>query len=306
MPTKNPDTRLISGSEVKAFMECQMSWWFKFRLGVAPKVLSDALFIGTVGHIALGDFYTALKNGEAVENGIQAMRNRLAAEQAKNTNLMLTGFVNGTVSSLRMKLITEVMELLEDYVKFYADDHEKYKVEEVEHMYTSGKFFAMRIDLLVRDLSDGKLELWDHKFVSSFYSEKQLRVNSQLPLYMKVIIGGHEEQVKYGRLNQLKKKPTKEEKEKGLPRFVRPKIPYVEIAVKTRERDQHDTAEQIREFYRMDLMESHEKVKRTLLDNTCKFCKFENPCTASLNGDKEGMRAIVRSDYERSTYGYNH
>ena len=303
---KDPDTRLISGSEVKAFQECQMQWWFKFRLGVAPKVLSDALFVGTVGHIALSDFYTALKNGESVEEGTQKMRALLGREMEKNTQHMLSGFVSATVSSLRMSLITEVMELLDEYVEYYGkSDAEKYEIVEVEHMHISGKFFAMRLDMLMRDRSNGKLELWDHKFVGSFYSEKQLRVNSQLPLYMKVVIGEREEQVAHGVLNQLKKKPTKEEKAKGLPRFTRPHIPYNEHAVKIRERDQHDISEDIRDFYRMPLMEAHRKVRRTLLDNTCKFCKFEAPCTASLNGDEGGMQALIHADYERSTYGYN-
>jgi hypothetical protein len=302
-----PETRLISGSEVKAFQECQMQWWFKFRLGIAPKKLSDALFIGTVGHIALSDMYTEFALGGSVEAAVNKMRLRLSKEMEKNNHHMTTGFINPMIASGRMGLITQVMNLLEEYIEYYAkSDSEKFEVVEVEHMHVSGKFSVMRLDLLMRNLETGKLELWDHKFVSSFYTEKLLRVNSQLPLYMKVVIGSREEEVAYGVLNQLKKKQTKEEIEKGLSRFRRDEVPYKEIAVKKRTEDQQKVTDQIRPFYGMKLMEAKDKVVRTLNDNTCKFCLFYDPCMTDLDGKTSEMRALVSANFERSTYGYNH
>jgi len=269
----NPETRLISGSEVKAFQECQMQWWFKFRLGIAPKKLSDALFIGTVGHIALSDLYTEFGSGGSVESALQKMRDRLAKEMDKNNQHMVTGFINPLIASGRMDLISQLMIILEEYVEYYAkEDFEKYEVVEVEHMYTSDRFFALRLDLLMRNLDSGELEVWDHKFVSKFYGEKLLKINTQLPLYMRVVIGNREERISRGILNQLKKKQTKEEVAKDLPRFRRDPIPYNEIVTVKRLQDQQSVTDKIRDNYRMPFKDSRKPIIRTLNDHTCEFC----------------------------------
>jgi hypothetical protein len=283
-----------------------MQWWFKFRLGIAPKKLSDALFLGTVGHLALSDLYSEVAIGGSVESAIFKMRERLAKEMEKNNHHMTTGFINPLIVSERMDLISQLGVILEEYAQRYnEEDYKRYEVVEVEHMHVYGNFLVMRLDALMRNLETGKLELWDHKFVGSFYTEKLLRVNSQLPLYMKTVIGNREEEIAFGVLNQIKKKRTKEEIQKGVSRFRRDEIPYKEIAVKKRTEDQQEVADQIRPFYRLGLHESRKRVIRTLNDNTCKFCLFFDPCMADLDDKIDEMKAIVSTKYERSTYGYN-
>lgn len=297
----NPNTRLISGSEVKSFQTCEMQWWYNYRLGVTPKKLSDGLFRGIMGHEALSDFYGALKNGATVEQAHETMRNWMARESAKNNQLAKEGFITLTMMSERMSLITELAMLLDAYVANYGQaDFDMYEVVEVEHMHVSDDFFAMRLDVLFRERLSGQLVLADHKFVANFYGDKQIKANSQLPLYMRVVVGDRLEIVSHGFLNEIRTRVTKEG-----PEFERVEIPYIEAVAKRRALEQGRVAARIREKWRMGLDESRESCDRNLSDYSCKFCLVAKPCFLDLEGKVSEMKAVVNAEYERSTYGYN-
>jgi len=305
MANPNSGTRLISGSEVKAWQYCQMKWWYEYRLGVIKKKLSDGLFRGIIGHECLSEYYRALKDGASLEEASLKIQYRIAAENAKNLELMNEGLINPTMMGDRVALITNLGQLLNEYLIEYAkSDYHQYEIVEVEHMHVADNFTALRLDLLVRDLSDGKLVLIDHKFVADFYEEGQVEANTQLPLYMRVVIGDHEEEVKAGILNQIRTR-----KNGDGPKFHREVIPYNKTVATTLARDQARVAEEIRENYRLPWKktgeESRDACNRSLSDYTCKFCPNKKPCMAELRGDTALMIHTINTEYERNTYGYN-
>jgi hypothetical protein len=278
-----------------------MKWWFQFRLGVQPIRLSDGLWRGSVGHEMLSEYYKSLANGNSVEHSADLMRRSIVREIEKHNELLKTGYVNAIFHSERMVLISELSTLLEAYVRKYGtEDYVKYDVVEVEHMHVSGRFFAMRLDLLLRETDSGQLVLFDHKFVRDFYMEKQLKINSQLPRYMKVVIGDREEEIKAGVLNQLRTRVVQGENE-----FERATIPYNRKVADKRARDQETVADDIRRHYRLTKAESLEDVIRTFSDYTCKFCPFTGPCFKHLEGNDFAFKSDLNMNFERSTYGYN-
>jgi hypothetical protein len=304
----NPDTRLISGSEVKSFQKCEKLWWYEYRLKVIPKKLSDGLFKGIVGHDALSAYYRAIMNGKSIEEARMAMNLRISEEYSKNTLLMTQGLVHPRIMADRIKLINKVSGILDAYLKEYAEqDFINYDVVEVEHMHVSDNFMAMRLDLLLRLRATGKLVLMDHKFVGEFYGEAQLLANSQLPLYMRVVIGGREEEVSHGILNEIRTTTPKGEGGEPDFGFERAIIDYDEVVAGSLANDQARVTERIREKYRIQgLKASRDACTRSLSDYTCKFCHAKTAClTYDLKGDEAGMRAVIDAEYEENTYGYN-
>jgi PD-(D/E)XK nuclease superfamily protein len=308
MAKVNPDTRLISGSEVKAYQNCQKKWWYEYRLGVIPKKLSDGLFKGIVGHDALSGYYRALMDGKSLDDARMLMNMRISDEYAKNTRLMMEGLVHPKTMADRTKLISAIARILDNYVTEHGvRDHETYEVVEVEHMHVSDNFMAMRLDLLLRLRSNGKLVLMDHKFVGEFYGDAQLQANSQLPLYMRIVIGGREEELSHGILNEIKTVKSRSgsgEMEFGFERAI---IEYNETVAKKLANSQARVTDEIRDKYRIeDLDESREACNFSTSDYTCKFCWAKTACLIyDLKGDQAGMRAVINAECEENTYGYN-
>jgi CRISPR/Cas system-associated exonuclease Cas4 (RecB family) len=301
MNQPDPNTRLISGSEVGTWQICEMKWWFQFRLGVQPKRLSDGLFRGTLGHEMLSTFYATLKEGGSIKEASYEMNKAIAREVMKSNEMILSGFVNPIYEAERFVLIQEVATILKAYVEYYAEsDYEKYDIVEVEHMHVSGNFFAMRLDLLLREVVTGDLVLMDHKFLRDFYIEKQLKMNSQLPRYMRVVIGDKEEPIKHAFINALRTRKVQDQYQ-----FERALIPYREKVADKRASDQEKIADKIRAHYHMTQTESRRTVIRTLNDSTCKMCAFTEACLYDLEGKENAFRESIRFGFERSTYGYN-
>jgi PD-(D/E)XK nuclease superfamily protein len=308
MVSPNPETRLISGSEVKAFQSCQKKWWYEYRLKVIPRKLSDGLFKGIVGHDALSSYYRAIMEGKSLDEARMMMNLRISQEYAKNTLLMTQGLVHPKMMADRVKLIAKISQILDAYLEEYAKaDYENYDVVEVEHMHVSDNFMAMRLDLLLRLRANGKLVLMDHKFVGDFYGEAQLIANSQLPLYMRTVIGGREEIISHGILNEIKtRKSTGVDGEPEFD-FERAIIEYDEDVAASLASDQAKVTERIRDKYRIQgLKESRDACERSLSDYTCKFCHAKTACLVyDLRGNEAGMRAVIDAEYEENTYGYN-
>lgn len=294
-----PETRLISGSEVSTWQTCEMKWFFQFKLGRQPIKLSDALFVGTMGHEALSTYYTLLKDGVDWENAAESMTDFVVREMAKNNEHRKTGFITSAMASDRNLLIMKLAGILEEYREIAHQDSVNYEVVEVEHMHVSNGFFAMRLDVLLRERSTNDLVLMDHKFIRNFYQAKQLAMNSQMPRYMKVVIGDREEKVKKGYLNMLR---THED---AVQRFDRAVIPYDENTATRRLQDQLKVSRKIRAAWGMSNADCLNELTRTFSDYTCKFCPFTEPCMLALAGRKDEMKMELRMNFEKSTYGYN-
>lgn len=299
-PELNAATRLISGSEISTWQSCQMKWFFQFKLGRQPIKLSDALFIGTVGHEALSTYYTLLKDGVDWSNAVESMTDFVVREMAKNNEQRKSGFITGTMASERQVLIMKLAGILENYAELMAEkDAINYEVVEVEAMHVSKGFFAMRLDLLLRERSTQDLILMDHKFLRDFYQQKQLSMNSQIVRYIKVVGGDREEKVSKGILNMLRTRDDAVEK------FQRVVVPYDETVATRRMADQLEVSKQVREAWAKSNRECLNTLIRTLSDYTCKFCPFAEVCMMALAGREDDMKAELKANFEKSTYGYN-
>jgi len=297
----DPMPRLISGSEVNTWQTCQMKWFINYYLKLVPKRLSDGLFKGIVGHEALSIYYNAIFLGNSTSDAEDEVDQFIADEMDKNNRQRRSGYISGEMATERIVLISKVSEILQSYFRNYGrSDFIKYDIVEVEFKHVTSDGFAMRLDLLMRNLETGALELWDHKFVKDFYSDWQLDFNSQLPKYMQVVINDREEEIAYGILNEIRTREVADGWQ-----VQRPRIEYDPIVADLRHESHIIFSNEIRAAYALEKTECLEKVRkrRTMSDYTCNFCPFKKPCHANLKGNKMGP--ILKEEFEVSSYGYN-
>lgn len=301
LATAEKPIRLVSSSEVATWQTCQMRWFINYYLHLVPKQLSDGLFKGIVGHEALSIYYNSLFIGNDLATAEDQVDEFFAEEMEKNNRLRKTGYISSKMASERIVLISKMNDVLTNYFKNYGlKDHIDYDIVEVEYKHVTEDGFAMRLDLLMRNRKTGALELWDHKFVTDFYSDWQLDFNSQLPKYMKVVINHREEDIAYGILNEIRTREVAEGWQ-----VERPRIEYNEEIATLHHESHIIYSDEIRAHYDMDKFTCLEKVRRrrTKSDMVCKYCPFKRPCHANLRGEKMGE--ILKQEFEESGYGYN-
>ena len=165
--------RNISNSEVSTWLSCRNKYRYAFDLDLEPKKRSDPLTRGTIGHDALDVYYKTLQAGQGHTYAVDQATKRL-----------------GTIMSqpdAPFDLILDVRRILELYWPYYEGDP-NWEILEVEQMHNLplNEDYSMptRLDLLVRDRTDGKIALVDHKFYYDMPNPDKLALNVQFPKYI--------------------------------------------------------------------------------------------------------------------------
>lgn len=166
MPDSLPEIRT---SERKLFRRCPQAWYWGYRLGLRPKgEESDALWLGTGVHLALAEWYLpgrerglhpaqtfSIWAGDSIREmqANYAERDREWYDQPK--------FVDGRELGIAM---------LEEYIDHYGQDDD-WDILHIEQSFTVLVVAAKEhianfhgtFDGVVRDLSDGRVYLLEHK-----------------------------------------------------------------------------------------------------------------------------------------------
>ena len=289
------DVQIISNSEVATFLGCERRHYYAHLLdgGYQPNQFGTALTRGLIGHEALGNFYSVLRDTQSIAGAREAMV--------------------GTVHSLALGLnpdlgmLGDLLTLLKRYVDYYGEsDLEAWEILAVEKYYevelTDDFKYGMRLDLLVRNRQTGEVSVVDHKFIYDFYTANQLLIDAQLPKYIGTVMHNGI-RVHNGILNQIRYRMKKG----GNTNDELLRREYAVYTVNTREirnvmREQIMVSERIMERRRMPIEEAERQAVRNIHKMNCNTCPFLQICKTELQG--ESIRVALSAHYKPNEYGY--
>lgn len=288
--------RIISQSEVDAFLSCKRKHYYAHGEKITPIQSSAALNRGTIGHDALDAYFTARKEGRPHEDCAQAGMDRL----------------NSHFSTENVKALTELTPILTYWFEYAAQELTGYwEILEVEKEYrlevpggqVNGEtlIFPFKIDLLVKDKHSGKVFAVDNKFLQDFYSNDLISVLPQLAKYVGALrmLGIP---VKDGVYNMLRTRPMKSGSLNDKARVIYTGMNDAKIRGYLRE--QFSAMRQIKHLKDLDSDTWRDKYAlRTANQFNCRACPFLDICTIDLT-EAHGRDLHVRSFYKHNDYGY--
>lgn len=295
IPNLEPGTHVISNTEVATFNACERRHYYAFLLdgGYEPRQFSTALSRGIIGHSALAEFYTTLRETEDLVEAKDSM--------VKSIHQLAVGL------NPDLDMLGKLLFLLKDYADFYGEtDLENWEILAVEKYYdiplTERFKYGMRLDLLVRDRFTGETIVVDHKFVYDFYTANQLLIDAQLPKYIGTV-QANGVKVHKGMINQIRHRTRKgamEMDEKFRREFQVWTINTKEI--RNVMKDQVIVSERISDRREMPIEEAENLAVRNIHKMNCDNCAFLQVCKSQLQG--ESIKLALSAFYQPNHYGY--
>lgn len=283
--------RNISNSEVSTWLTCRNKYRYAFDLDLEAKKKSDPLTRGTIGHDILDVYYKTLQAGVEPTH-VRAM-------DAATKRL-------GTIMSqpdAPFDLILDVRRILELYWAYYEGDP-NWEILEVEEMHNLplNEDYSMptRLDLLVRDKTDGKIALVDHKFYYDMPNPDKLALNVQFPKY----IGALAEagiKVDYCLLNVLRYRRLKNPALSDV--FKRYKVTVSPAKIRRALHTHILASQEITEYRSLPEAVRPSVAIPVFNDMVCKHCDFANLCQSEFDGGD--INYLIETDYQKNSYGYN-
>ncbi len=266
---------IISNAQISTKLLCDKAHHFRYTLKREPKKLAPALYRGVLGHSALEAYYTVLKNGGLTEEARLSAFNILDKEIAR---IIQTSPEDSQIILMVMKL----RKLIEVYSEIYRK--ESFKVLAVEQDYkilvNQNIDYVLRLDLLVEMTAGeyrGDLVVVDHKFVHNFKSVSDIQMDAQLPKYIKVLKDNGYFVTK-GMFNQIRTRDLKYPTSESV--YKRSWIKPTKEEIDRIWYEQELVALQIQDN---DSNPAYVPV-RTMNYQVCRFCAFQGPCKAELDG----------------------
>jgi hypothetical protein len=160
----------VSNSKLKTYRRCPNKYKYKYVLKLRPKAKALPLEKGTWMHSLLQAYYEG--------------------EDWVVIHKELTKSFNNMWDEIREQLGNlpdECWRIMRGYLRQYADDFERYKVidTEMDEIITlpNGLRLNIIVDLIVEDMLEGGLWLWDHKFRAKLGDPDDMLLDPQLTLY---------------------------------------------------------------------------------------------------------------------------
>lgn len=279
---------------------CKRQHYYRFGLGIEPTFwnLGMALQRGIIGHEALDAYYTLMKQGYSVDDCKEAAFDVLKQWTAK--------IVTEAPEQLDLfKMIAHLTELIEVYAEVYRV--EPFKVLETEGFFKTSlnneHHYGMRLDLLVEFTSGkyrGDFAVMDHKFLYNFKSDKELKMDGQLPKYVKTVRDNGYTITK-GIFNQIRWRSLKAATTEDI--FKREILTSTVVETDRIWKEQTRASNEIAEYKAMPVKEFADKAVRNLSPFiTCKYCYFSDICKTELEG--RDITPAISANFQPNTYGY--
>lgn len=288
-PEELQDPRRISNSEVGTWTTCKRKYYFAFDLKLEKIERGEALSRGVIGHEVLESYYGILAEGHSHEDA-----KHIAA--TKLTEIM-------TRPGSDMKLCLSLKTLLDRYWDYYQG-HPDWEILEVESSYdlpmTNDFTMPMRLDLLIRIKSTGKIYILDHKFCYDFWSYHQIALSPQFAKYV-AGLRYDGKQIDGCILNQIRYRSMKDQdpakyfkQEVVVPSNAKIRNVVREHIVVSQEIVEHRSKPPgIREALSVHVL-------NTMI---CKGCDFKDICASELDGGETEF--LIQNEYQTNTYDYN-
>jgi hypothetical protein len=170
---------LVRGSEITSFKRCPQAWYWGWEVGLTPRIeKQDALWVGTGVHLAMAEWY--------VPGTVRGTHPRDTWEQyakAARAQMMTETYNAGSGEFERQWESTYdlIGNLMDEYVIHWGEDEswdvlapeQRFAVDIPRFVREDGKWvpfsneafvkFIGTYDLPIRDLSDGRVKIVDHK-----------------------------------------------------------------------------------------------------------------------------------------------
>jgi len=282
-------SRKISNSEVSTWLTCQMRYFFEFDLAIQPLHYTETLSRGILGHEVLAVYYKALQGGHSHSDAVDTARSHLMRYM-------------GAGNTYDLPVVLDVDRILSGYWPIAADlPWRVLHVEEQFDAWLTNEFqFSMRLDLLIQDMSDGKIKVVDHKFVYDFWSGDDLRLNPQLPKYIGTLRANNVK-VDEAILNQLRYRKIKEPRIDQL--FQQTPYTPPNARIVNTMRQQIIASQKIVEWRELPIELREKRALRVLNKQVCRSCPVKNLCMESLDGNS--IDYLLAGEYKKRDYGYN-
>lgn len=295
----------ISNSE--ATSSCQRAWLYGYHPAakLAPKSFGVARTRGLVGHKVLEIFYMGIKDGIPYDDAVHIAMEYFASE--RNTAFM-------EMDNDKLEMLNYLKVLLEMYFEHYRSDIENWEILDVEGFHRlvwDGEkrvYLPMKLDLVIYQRAGkfaGEISPVDHKFTNDFWNQWKLRLNSQMPLYIRALRsssfpGKNAPVVKRSIVNQIRTRSLKDPYPAEVFRrnFIEAEA---EPMKKVFENHLKKALRQAR-WKGMPFSEVYAETEAEWGSANCQFCDFKSLCAIDLEGGN--LETTVAAEFEKSTYGY--
>lgn len=312
----------VSNSKVKTYRRCPNRYRYKYIFKLRPKARALPLEKGSWCHELLQAYYDG-ENWKATHKKLTKAFNNLWEEHREELG----------------DLPTECARIMRGYLRQYPDDFERYRVidSEMDEIITlpNGLRLNIIVDLIVEDLIDGGLWLWDHKFRAKLGDPDDMLLDPQLTLYFWGLERMGYENIRGAMYNEIRTKvPTVPHRNKdgklSQAKAIDTDVYTYMRAIRKLDLDPSDyteilshiaTNEDSRFFRRTPIPKDPPVVKTTMrelvqtaqeiqeatrrsrfprsFDTSCKWgCEYKNLCIAELHG--ADIKSIITADFEVS------
>lgn len=174
----------FSYSQLQTWDRCHFSWYLNYHEKWATTETKSYFVEGNVGHDLLMIYY---KNIGLTDHAscVRLVKQKVSQYHTAAGN-----------EPEKLEIVTKIARVVKRYLEEFANyDTQKWDFLDAEKYFEiplrtpKGRDYLLEgyIDILAREKSTGRIWLWDHKFVgrsSSFWSEAELTMDSQLPTYV--------------------------------------------------------------------------------------------------------------------------
>lgn len=281
---------VLSFSQAQAFGSCQFAWEIEYKMGyTAPQ--SKALYLGTILHAFMADFYTRLMDDPSYQ-GSQWLSEVLPE--------MVETLLQASEHGETMVNVSQAAWLMQRYLEIQTMADRNFTVLAVEKHFISklttpkGRDFLMQayVDLLLQDKGNGNIWLVDHKSGQKFWTPMECLMDPQMPTYCASLM---DEGIKvFGiMLNQINTYDYKRKNEVDNEKLFKREM-------------MHRTSQEVhnvrQEFIRraddiLDAREATQHLPRSLRKDCGKYCKFPDPCLMGLKGMP--IEVILEDTFQR-------
>ena len=304
---------IISHSEVDQFLACERRHYYAFgkptidedgnpATGLEPKNVSDGLFRGNAGHLALETYYKHLAPHSI--KGVPS--DEVFAEAKKLALATVTGAM--ATNPERMDMLLGLHVVLNAYFDYWLNDSNGDRnwqflaVEtELREVIDGDIEFPFKPDLIKRHRYNGRVVVVDHKFLANLYTPQEIAIQPQLAKYVGALrnLGYEVDDAEYDLVchRVLKTKPY--DSAQSLRRIP---LKLTKKRIETSLEEQHSVVRSIALFKSEPEIWAQE-VRRAANSYNCKHCSFLNMCVADLNG--EDTSVMARYEFRANTYGYD-
>lgn len=288
---------IVSHSNMKAFSDCELKFYFQVKKNLRPKEWPAPIQKGFAGHDLMEKFFTVIFEGGTYEDAIDVVQ-RLV------TNMVIDGQAeNAKVFKLVAAFGAHFMQQPWEIVEM--EKNTNYAINNDQN-------FGYTPDLICRWTQDAPANkrglpfVLDYKFTGQYWNDRQINTVQQMPKYLIYYNKEHgltgSKAMRHAGIVMLNTRAP--DYATGNQLFLLKWLPITKTKLETIERENEEWIRRIEPAMRETAEEFLAHAIRTPNEFICKTCWFaDDLCPQLLNG--ESIESSAKANYLVNDYGYN-